>query len=109
MAIEKIRDRNELESVLGSECAVLFKHSTACGLSAAVFNEVQRFADAHPDISVFVVDVRGQRQLSQHAAAQLGITHESPQAIVIRDAAVVWHASHLDITADKLKEAVAGD
>jgi bacillithiol system protein YtxJ len=107
MAIEKIHDQSELESIFQSERAVLFKHSKVCGLSASVMKEVQRFAEAHSDVSVFVIDVRAQRQLSQHAASHLGIPHESPQAIVIRDATVTWHASHFEITAEKLSKAVA--
>lgn len=109
MTIEIIHDERELESVLMSDRAVLFKHSPICGLSASVMKEVQRFAGDHPDIPVFVLDVRAQRQLSRDTAARLDIPHESPQAIVIRDAAVAWHGSHLGVTADRLSEVFAGD
>jgi bacillithiol system protein YtxJ len=109
MTIKKIHDENELESILMSDRAVLLKHSPICGLSAAAMKEVQRFAGDHPDVPVFVLDVRAQRQLSRDTAVRLDIRHESPQAIVIRDGAVAWHGAHLGITAEKLSEAFAND
>jgi bacillithiol system protein YtxJ len=64
--------------------------------------EVQRFLQEHPDVPVYLVDVIRQRPLSREIAAQLGIEHESPQAIVIRAGAVRWHASHYEVTAEAL-------
>ena len=60
-------------------------------------------------IPVFLVDVLSQRPLSQNIAASLGIRHESPQAIVLRRGAPLWHASHYDVTADALAKEVAGE
>jgi bacillithiol system protein YtxJ len=45
------------------------------------------------------VDVRAERLLSQRIAARAGVGHESPQLIILRRGAVVWSASHNDITA----------
>ena len=59
-----------------------------------------------PEIPVFLVDVLSQRPLSQGIAARLGIQHESPQAILLRLGAPLWHASHDDVTADALAEEV---
>jgi bacillithiol system protein YtxJ len=58
---------------------------------------------------VFLIDVLSQRPLSQRLAADLGIRHESPQAIVLQDGKPVWHASHYDVTADALAKEVAGE
>jgi bacillithiol system protein YtxJ len=108
MPIERVADEKMLEAVLGSAMAVLFKHSTVCGLSASAMRQVRQFSAEHPDVPVFVVDVRAQRPLSQTVAKRLGIEHESPQAIVIRDARVVWHASHQNVTADDMARAIHG-
>jgi len=61
--------------------------------------------DAHPDVPVYWVDVKGQRPLSREIAGRLGITHESPQAILLRRGTPVWHASHSGVTAG----AIAGE
>jgi bacillithiol system protein YtxJ len=58
--------------------------------------------NAHPEVPVYWVDVKGQRPLSQEIAARLGITHESPQAILLRAGAPVWHDSHFGVTAEAI-------
>ncbi len=63
---------------------------------------MQRFLQVHPEVPVHLVDVIRQRPLSREIAAHLGIGHESPQVILIRDGAVGWHASHYDVTAETL-------
>ncbi len=55
--------------------------------------------DGHPDVPVYWVDVKAERPLSRELADRLGVTHESPQAILLRQGAPVWHASHSDVTA----------
>jgi bacillithiol system protein YtxJ len=44
--------------------------------------------------------------VSDHAAARLGVRHETPQAILLRDGRPVWNASHFRITADALGKIV---
>jgi bacillithiol system protein YtxJ len=41
-------------------------------------------------------------------AARLGIRHETPQAILLRDGRPVWSASHFRITADALSKHIDG-
>ena len=46
------------------------------------------------------------RELSTEIENRLGVAHESPQVIVLRNGQVVWNASHFKITADAVTEAV---
>jgi bacillithiol system protein YtxJ len=85
--------------------AVLYKHSPTCGLSAIALDEVQAFADVHPDVPVYLVDVFALRPLSNAVEQALGIRHESPQAIVFRGGEVVWHGSHRRVTRADLANA----
>jgi bacillithiol system protein YtxJ len=64
--------------------------------------EVEAFLRRHPHIPAYLVDVRAQRAVSQQIAARSGVEHESPQIIVFRRGAVVWNASHHDITVEAL-------
>ncbi len=66
--------------------------------------EVQRFVGDHPEARVFLVDVRGARPLSMAAAARLGVQHESPQVILVRNGTAAWHASHFAVTAHAIAE-----
>ena len=69
---------------------------------------MHEFVRRRPEVPVYLVDVLGQRPLSQRIAAALSIRHESPQVIVLQAGKPLWHASHYDVTADTLaKEVVA--
>ena len=86
--------------------AVLYKHSPACSISSRAMLEVQTFADDHPDVPVLMVDVLGQYSLSRRLAAQLGVHHESPQVIVLKNGEPKWHRSGIRIRLDAIEYAV---
>lgn len=73
---------------------VLLKHSTSCGISSGVYREVSQVTT---DVNVVVVQTH--RDLSNSISSRTGIRHETPQAIVLVDGRVVYHASHYDIEA----------
>ena len=77
---------------------LLFKHSRTCGISAGVMS--QEIAGVEAPVNLILV--QDDRHISNEIAARTGIRHESPQAIVIKDGEVVYHASHFDITADDI-------
>jgi bacillithiol system protein YtxJ len=85
----------------------LFKHSPLCGTSALAYEEAERFAAANPATPVYLVDVIGQRPLSQEFAAALGVGHSSPQIILLRGARPLWNASHWRIRQDAMEAEVA--
>jgi len=88
---------------------LLFKHSRTCGISAEALDElhehVERNANHPGHASYKVITVQSHRRLSDSAAERLGIRHETPQAILLRDGRPVWNASHFRITADELARA----
>ena len=55
---------------------------------------------------VVLVEVQRARALSMEIECRLGVMHESPQVIVLRNGQVVWNASHFRITAAAVAEAV---
>lgn len=89
--------------------AILYKHSSRCGISLTAREEVEQFAAARPDVPIFQLDVGTQRPLSQALAALLNIPHASPQVVLLRDQRPIWTASHFRITAAALAAAVSGD
>lgn len=109
MELDQITDETALRAALGAGRFLLFKHSMICPVSAAAFNEYRHYlaeGDAPPTAWL---DVRGHRPLSQAIAAETGVAHESPQALLVRDGKVVWHASHGGITRASLRTAVEVD
>ena len=94
-ALEELFARSNTEPVL------LFKHSNACPISARAYSQMTAVRTP-----VSIVVVQKSRDLSREVAQRTGIPHETPQALVIRNGRVVWNASHFDITADVVEQAV---
>ena len=80
---------------------LLFKHSNACPISARAYREMQ---GAKVPVSILVV--QDSREVSREVESRTGVRHESPQTIVLRNGEAVWTASHFDITAGAVEEAV---
>ena len=89
---------------------VLFKHSTRCPISTRAHDEFLSYTGSLADdtaVDTAIVYVVEERPVSNAVAERFAIRHESPQAFVIKDGTVSWHASHDDITRESLTAAVA--
>jgi bacillithiol system protein YtxJ len=111
LGVQEITQLPHFDEVLAASATapqLVFKHSTTCPISAAAHRQVASYlADRGGDATpVLLVKVIESRPLSNEIAARLGVTHQSPQAILIKDGAAVWNASHGGITAASLKDAV---
>ena len=82
---------------------VIFKHSLTCPISAAAYEQMAEFEG-----EVVLVEVQKARELSEEIENRLGVAHESPQVIILRNGEVVWNASHFKINAVAVAEAVRG-
>jgi bacillithiol system protein YtxJ len=83
---------------------VIFKHSTACGISSAAYREMEKLEE-----QVNLLEVQSARDVSRELAAMTGIRHETPQVIVLKDGKAVWDASHFDVKAGAVREALASN
>lgn len=83
---------------------IVFKHDPSCPISRAAYGEMQQLTE-----QVALVDVARDQELSYALADELGVKHESPQVVVIRDGQAMWSASHYDITHDAVVQALAQD
>ena len=85
---------------------LLFKHSRYCGVSCEALDELQSHIDGRADggVSYKMITVQTHRPVSDAIAQRLGLRHETPQAILLRDGKVVWNASHFRITATQLDQ-----
>jgi bacillithiol system protein YtxJ len=87
---------------------LLFKHSYSCGTSAAALDELVAHLDAaRTDTRYAMVTVQTHRDISNAIAARLGVRHETPQALLVRDSQVVWKVTHHRVTALELGKALA--
>lgn len=83
----------------------LLKHSAACPLSARGRREFSRL-DGDGDPPLYTVVVQIAREVSLYVAEELGVRHETPQVILVKDGEAVFHASHFGVTAGAVREAL---
>ena len=94
-ALERLFERSNAEPVL------LFKHSNSCPISSRAYRQMQEVRTP-----VAIIVVQEERDLSREVASRTGVRHETPQALVLRNGRAVWAASHFDISAAAVEQAV---
>ena len=100
----------EAISLSYTQPVLLFKHSYRCSISAVVFSRMQREWKAPPtQIAAYLVDVVKERNLAREIADRLGIRHESPQALILRNGNCTYQSSHMAVTVGDLMKAVESD
>lgn len=106
---KEIKNSQELNNLLDESCqrkVILFKHSTTCPISAGAWREVQDFIKKSPDdVTVGMIKVIESRPVCNQATQDLGVKHDSPQALLISNRQALWHASHYSVTQNKIKDA----
>ena len=58
------------------------------------------------DARYAMVTVQTDREISNAVATRLGIRHQTPQAIVVKDGRAVWAASHFHVNATEIRKAL---
>lgn len=84
----------------------LFKHSAACGISYAVRRRLGALTELGDPV-VYELVVQHAPLLSQTIAERFGVHHETPQVILLRREAVVFHASHSRIRPEAIRKALS--
>lgn len=85
----------------------IFKHSLTCPTSANAWAQYQRFVSSRPadETTYALIEIQNARPASHAVAEKTGVRHESPQALLLKDGKVAWHASHWQIRAEALEGA----
>jgi bacillithiol system protein YtxJ len=119
-SLEHVDELHRLIDESQSRPVLLFKHSRSCGASLEALDELvahlnDRLGDRGPERSAprdsrplqyAMVTVQTHRAISNAVAQRLGVRHETPQALLIRDGRVVWSASHFRVTAAAVEDAI---
>jgi bacillithiol system protein YtxJ len=105
-----LQDIDELEAAIAESQqrpVLLFKHSRTCGISCEALDELHvHMAERTVQASYKLITVQSHRPVSDAAATKLGVRHETPQVILLRDGRPIWNASHFRITANELNRAL---
>ncbi|TAE90822.1 MAG: bacillithiol system redox-active protein YtxJ [Bacteroidetes bacterium] len=95
--------------VLSHEYPVLlFKHSTSCSISAAALNRLERNWNEQEMeyIKPYYLDLLAHRTTSNAIADHYEIKHESPQVLIIKKGACIYHESHMGIDYKSIAEVI---
>jgi bacillithiol system protein YtxJ len=107
--VRDCRTREDFSSLLTEsqiKPVFLFKHSTRCPISASRWRVLQEYATQESDADFWRVLVVEDRPVSMHVAAETGVRHQSPQAILFYQGEPVWDESHYRITAEEMRAAL---
>ena len=87
---------------------ILFKHSTRCSISSMAKSRLERgWNISEEEADIYYLDLIQYRSVSNAIAANLGVVHQSPQVIVVRNGKAVYDASHSAIDAQSIKANLA--
>lgn len=85
-----------------SETLFIFKHSSTCPISSAAKRQVDVFLEETP-VTAYLIVVPQQRPLSNEIAERLGIRHESPQLIALKDGSPTGVLNHYQIVRESIQ------
>ena len=76
---------------------IIFKHSVRCGISWGAKYRLEKGWDMTDAFDFYYLDIFANRPVSNAIAEQLGVVHQSPQLIVIKEGAYIEKVSHHNI------------
>lgn len=86
---------------------MLFKHSIRCGISEGAKQGLMGDWDIDPnEMAFYYLDLITYRPISNKIAADLGVTHQSPQIILVKNGKAVFDTSHHRISVAEIKKAL---
>ena len=85
--------------------AWICKHSITCPISTAGHNNFEQYLADHADQPAGLIIVQHHRDVSNHVASVTGVTHQSPQVLLVQNGEALWDASHYGITIKDMADA----
>lgn len=104
--IENIEQIEELKGKSYDKLQLIFKHSTRCIISKMALKSFENDFTLTGVIDANFLDLIAHREISNKIADEFGITHQSPQILLIKEGKVIYNESHEGIDANVLKQFV---
>ena len=110
--MDELTSVDDLKKVIAESrehAVIIFKHSTACPISARAARRVHDYVEAAPENAppFYLVKVIESRPVSNAIASELGVEHQSPQILLLRNGKALWHTSHSNIRPEAIDAAIA--
>ncbi len=92
--LTEARQLDEIDRLPENQSAVIFKHSTRCGISRSVLRRFETEFDLNVEnTKYYFLDLLSYRDLSKEIAFRYHAVHESPQLLVIQKGKVVYNVA----------------
>lgn len=101
--LESDTDWEEALSQSEDTPVLVFKHSSSCPVSSNAHQEMTTLVE-EDSVPAYKVVVQNHRAVSNTIEDELGVRHETPQAILLDDRSPVFNTSHFNVTADTLRK-----
>ncbi len=103
---KKIETESDLDAAVEhsfEQKVLIFKHSTRCFISKTVLKSFEKqMQNSDKDLAYYFLDLLAHRDISNQIEDRFGVTHQSPQLIVLEQGKAVYNASHQSIDLDKI-------
>ena len=84
---------------------VIFKHSTRCSISSMAKRRLERNWNIDESkVDIYYLDLIAYRSISNLVSGDFGVTHQSPQILIIKNKEAVFHTSHNNISVEVIEE-----
>lgn len=92
--LNEVAQLDGIEEKSKSRTQLIFKHSTTCGISRMVLNMFTGSYELDEENDIYFLDLHAHRDVSNAVESKFMVRHQSPQLLIIKDGAVVFHTSH---------------
>lgn len=103
IALTDLGQLNDMISLSNEKPVAIFKHSTRCSVSRMALKQFENEFDLSDKVTPYFLDLIAYRDISNEIANRFGVTHQSPQLLLIKDGKAIYNVSHSDIDAEALK------
>jgi bacillithiol system protein YtxJ len=93
---------NEIIDLSNEKPVAIFKHSTRCSVSRMALKQFENEFNSSDKVTPYFLDLIAHRDISNEIASRFGVTHQSPQLILIKEGKAIYNVSHSDIDAEEL-------
>jgi bacillithiol system protein YtxJ len=93
---------NEIMAASNEKPVAIFKHSTRCSVSRMALKQFENKFNSSDKVTPYFLDLIAYRDISNEIANRFGVTHQSPQLILIKEGKAIYNVSHSDIDAEEL-------
>jgi bacillithiol system protein YtxJ len=101
---------DEIIHISKEKPVLIFKHSTRCSISNMALARLERQWNFSIDnIEAYYLDLLQYREISNELSDRFNVIHQSPQVLLIKDGACVFHTSHNDISAHEIGKIIESE